>query len=102
MKNHILLVEDDFDISELIEHHLEKAGYTSTIFSNGNDLFDYLNTQSGNLIILDLMLPDMDGFEICKRLRMENHTKEIGKKSDNQRKTMGKPKENQRRTKGGQ
>lgn len=77
MKHHILLVEDDFDISELIEHHLEKAGHTSSIFSHGKDLFDHLQTQSGDLIILDLMLPDMDGLEICKRLRMEAHTKQI-------------------------
>jgi len=77
MKPHILLVEDEFDIAELIEHHLEKSGYSSKIFTNGNELFNYLNSQSADLIILDLMLPDMDGLEICKQLRTQDHTKHL-------------------------
>lgn len=72
IKKSIALVEDDADIAELMSLHLEKAGYAVRIFSTGNSFLEFLKTLQPELVILDLMLPDMDGLDICKTLRSRN------------------------------
>jgi two-component system phosphate regulon response regulator PhoB/two-component system alkaline phosphatase synthesis response regulator PhoP len=76
-KKIIAIVEDDNDILELIALHLQKAGFKPKKFSNGEAFFRYLNTDKLDLLILDLMLPDIDGFEICKTLKTNPKTSKI-------------------------
>ncbi len=69
MEQLVVIVEDEPDISELISIHLQKNGFRTKSFGNGRDLFIYLEKEAPSLLILDLMLPDMDGIEICKKIR---------------------------------
>ena len=65
----IAIVDDEPDIIELVSLNLVKAGYKVKSFENAGSLFQFLKTGIPDLFILDLMLPDADGFEICKYLR---------------------------------
>lgn len=69
VKKHILVVEDDKNISKLIRYNLEKEGYTCTTVITGEEALDVLDSTAVDLIILDIMLPKMDGFEVCKLIR---------------------------------
>lgn len=77
MKGFIIIVEDEPDIAELVSHHLKKAGYNTKIFHNAFDFFNYLNKNIPDLVILDLMLPDIDGFEICKEIKKNEKFKNV-------------------------
>lgn len=65
----ILIVEDELPIAELEKDYLELSGFEVTIETNGEQGYERAASGDFNLIILDLMLPGMDGFEICKKLR---------------------------------
>jgi len=65
----ILIVEDDKNISKLVRYNLEKAGYTCHVVITGEEAFDVLGDSEINLIVLDIMLPKMNGFELCKQIR---------------------------------
>jgi DNA-binding response OmpR family regulator len=67
----ILVVEDDHDIAELIAHYLEKAGHTVARLASGAAVLSTIRAQPADLVILDLMLPGMDGLQICRALRAE-------------------------------
>lgn len=69
MDNRIAVVDDEPDILHLVSIHLKKAGYTVEEFLNGASLLKYLGTGVPDLVILDIMLPDFNGFEICKMLK---------------------------------
>lgn len=68
----IFIVDDESDILELISLHLIKSGFKVKTFEDGNSLFKYIKSNIPDLFILDLMLPDYDGFEICKFLKKED------------------------------
>ena len=70
----ILIVEDDPEIAELIEVHLQDLGYGVTRADNGKDGLREARHGGYDLLILDIMLPDLDGFEICKRVRTEDRS----------------------------
>ena len=65
----ILIVDDDENISELISLYLEKENYSTKIIDNGNDVLDAVKSYNPNLILLDLMLPGKDGYDVCKEIR---------------------------------
>ena len=65
----ILIVEDDQNIAKLVRYNLEKAGYRVFVTITGEDALEQLGRQLVDLIILDLMLPKMDGLETCRRLK---------------------------------
>jgi DNA-binding response OmpR family regulator len=65
----ILIVEDDADIAALIAHYLDKAGYGSEIVSDGAQALATAEASPPDLVILDLMLPGLNGLEVCKALR---------------------------------
>ncbi|MFA7625729.1 MAG: response regulator transcription factor [Candidatus Kapaibacterium sp.] len=67
----IVVVDDEPDIIELLNIHITKAGFKVKSFEDAAGLFKYLKNNTPDLFILDLMLPDADGFEICKYLRKE-------------------------------
>jgi DNA-binding response OmpR family regulator len=69
----ILIIEDDLSIAELERDYLEAEGFECTIASDGLEGLDTANRDSWDLIILDLMLPGVDGFHVCRRLREETN-----------------------------
>ena len=72
MKN-ILMVEDDVSIIELVDIHLKDIHCQTTKANNGYDGLRFASKNKYDLIILDIMLPDIDGIEICKRIRAEKN-----------------------------
>jgi two-component system alkaline phosphatase synthesis response regulator PhoP len=76
-KKKILVVEDDRDISELITYNLEREGYEIACLYDGSQVIDFVHKRKPELIILDLMLPEVDGIEICRTLKSEAETKNI-------------------------
>jgi len=71
----ILIIEDEHKIANSIKKGLEQESYAVDVTCNGADGFDMASSEEYDVIVLDLMLPDMDGIEICKNLRSEkNHT----------------------------
>jgi DNA-binding response OmpR family regulator len=68
----ILVVDDEPNILELAKLYLEQEGYRVEGVSNGNDALQKLNSAKPALIVLDLMLPDIDGFEVCREIRKKS------------------------------
>jgi DNA-binding response OmpR family regulator len=73
----ILVVEDDADIAALIAHYLEKAGHRVDKLSSGADVLPRLRKLPADLVILDLMLPGMDGLVVCQAMRTDAATERI-------------------------
>lgn len=70
----IAIVEDERDIRELVDMTLTKANYTVKAFANGDDFQRYLKTAVPACCILDIMLPDVSGIDICKNIRKDERT----------------------------
>ena len=68
----ILLVEDEENIRDLVKLNLEMEDYEVVWTDNGKDAFKYFQGQHFDLIILDVMLPEVDGFQLCEQIRLEN------------------------------
>ena len=77
MKPRILVVDDEPDIIELVEFNLKQAGYVVTTAADGAEALKKIRAQKPDLIVLDVMLPEMDGFEICKALRLDEATAKL-------------------------
>ena len=75
MKERILIVEDDKHISKLVKFNLEKAGYECTVAATGEKALEALDDRPVDLIILDIMLPGMDGFSICRTIKEKEKLK---------------------------
>lgn len=73
MSNKILVVDDEMEIADLIEVYLKNENYIVYKFYNGQDALKCMEETSIDLAILDIMLPDIDGFTLCKKIR-EHHT----------------------------
>ena len=74
MSTRILIVEDDPDIAELVAHYLDKAGFASDRIVSGRDALAAITAKVPDLVILDLMLPQVDGLEICRIVRSDKKT----------------------------
>lgn len=72
MSKHILVVEDDGNISELLRLYLEKEGYQVTIADTGEDGIVKFRSASPNLVLLDIMLPGIDGWGVLRTIRQES------------------------------
>ena len=70
-KQRILIVEDDKHISKLVKYNLEKADFECTVSSTGEKALQILKDQAIDLIILDIMLPEMNGFDVCRSVKQE-------------------------------
>ena len=70
----ILVVEDSTDIAELIRHYLERAGHTVDLMSSGSEVLPRARKTPPDLVVLDLMLPGMDGLLVCQALRHDRST----------------------------
>ncbi|HOY10809.1 MAG TPA: response regulator transcription factor [Candidatus Omnitrophota bacterium] len=76
-KKNILVVEDDKHISRLLKYNLEKAGYACFLAGAGDEAWIVLDKEKVDLIILDIMLPEMDGFEVCRCIKQDDRVKHI-------------------------
>ncbi|MEM9380188.1 MAG: response regulator transcription factor [Planctomycetota bacterium] len=76
-KESVLIVEDDPDIVELLQYTLEREGYPVMIARNGEKGLSEARRRKPGLIVLDLMLPGLDGLEVCRALKGEDTTKSI-------------------------
>ena len=65
----IVVVDDEKPIADLVELYLQNEGYTIHKFYTGREAIDYIQSGHTDLAVLDLMLPDVDGFTICKTIR---------------------------------
>lgn len=73
----ILIVEDDFDISNMLRIFFSGQGYQVDVAARGNDALDQCRKGLPDLVVLDIMLPDMDGYAVCKAMRTTTRTSHI-------------------------
>jgi len=73
----ILVVEDNFATRTMLEHTLELEGYDVVALANGSMVHDELATSVPALVILDVMMPDVDGFTVLKNIRESERTREL-------------------------
>jgi len=76
-KKSIFAVDDEEDILELIRHHLTREGFLVATAANGENALKAVTQKPPDLILLDLMLPGLDGLEVCRMLKKENKTADI-------------------------
>ena len=69
MNNTILVVDDELDILEFVGYNLRKEGYTVLTANNGLTAIEIAQEKTPDLVVLDVMMPDMDGIETCERMR---------------------------------
>jgi two-component system phosphate regulon response regulator PhoB len=73
----ILIVEDERDVQTILEFNLKEAGFETLRASNGEDALAWLRARVPDLVLLDLMLPDMSGTEVCRRLKSDPRTSAV-------------------------
>lgn len=71
----ILVVDDDPDMREALQMILESEGYSVVMAEDGKECLSQLKSEKPDLLILDLLMPNMDGFEVCKALKDPRHAK---------------------------
>ena len=76
-KGRILIVEDDFDISNMLRIYFSGQGYEVQVAPRGGDALSMTRKQLPDLIMLDIMLPDMNGYDVCRELRTTTRTKHV-------------------------
>lgn len=77
MSGYVAIVEDEQDIADLIQFNLEKSGFRVKTFERASKLLSDIEKIRPDLLILDVMLPDMDGFELCRQIRKNRDTENI-------------------------
>ena len=76
-KNKILIVDDDDDIRHLLKYNLEKSGFITNVAENGLECLEMVKSYNPDLILLDVMMPGMDGIEVCERIKSDPQNKNI-------------------------
>jgi two-component system phosphate regulon response regulator PhoB len=76
-KQHVLVVDDEQDIQELVAYNLSRNGYHVTCVGSGEDALKVARLRMPDLVLLDLMLPRIDGLEVCRQLKAEARTRHI-------------------------
>jgi len=77
MPRKIYVVEDENDIADIVKHYLKNAGYNVELFEDGEKALRRIHVSAPDMLLLDLMLPGMDGLEMCRLLRSEPATKKL-------------------------
>ena len=73
----ILVAEDDPDIGSLLEHYLKKAGFLPAVVTTGRDVMPQVKRDAPDLVVLDIMLPGLDGLQVCRAIRSDAATAAI-------------------------
>ena len=73
----VLIIDDEKDIREILEYNLEKEGFTVYKASDGKDGIELARSKKPDVVLLDVMMPDMDGIEVCDVLRSDPSTKDL-------------------------
>lgn len=77
MKEKILIVDDEKDIVKMLDYNLKKDGFRTVSCYDGEDALDLAKREHPDLVILDLMLPGIDGLEVCKTLKADGKTRQV-------------------------
>ncbi len=77
MRQRIAVIEDEKDIIELLSYNLRKEGYEVLPFTRGTEGLEQLQRKPADLVLLDVLLPDLDGFEICRRIRADERLRSV-------------------------
>jgi phosphate regulon transcriptional regulator PhoB len=77
VRQRVVIIEDEKDIVDLIRYNFRKEGFEVESFLRGKEGLEYLRRKPADLVLLDILLPDLDGVEICKRLRADDRLKSI-------------------------
>jgi phosphate regulon transcriptional regulator PhoB len=77
VKEKILIVDDEKDIVKMLEYNLKKEGYRTAVAYDGEDALSLASREHPDIILLDLMLPGIDGLEVCKTLKKEEKTASV-------------------------
>ncbi len=77
MRQRIVIIEDEKDIVELVRYNFRKEGFEVESFHRGQEGLEYLRRHPADLALLDILLPDEDGFSICRRLRADERLKSL-------------------------
>ncbi len=72
MRTKVLVVDDEEDILELVRYHLEREGYQVVGCRDGKSALDLVGREKPDLVVLDLLMPGVDGLEVCRRLRQDS------------------------------
>jgi DNA-binding response OmpR family regulator len=73
----ILVAEDDPDIASLLAHYLQKAGFDADVVTSGREVVPHIRNTPPDLLLLDLMLPGVDGLQVCRAVRSDQNTASI-------------------------
>src|SRR3954453_17522476 len=76
-KTKVLVVEDDRSLAEVLSYNLKANGYEVIVATDGQDGLLKAQTKSPDVIVLDLMLPVVDGLDVCRRLRADGSTRDL-------------------------
>jgi two-component system, OmpR family, phosphate regulon response regulator PhoB len=78
MERRVVIIEDERDVARLLEFNLQQAGYSVITAGTGAEGLAAIRTQAPDVVILDLMLPDTSGYDVCKTIRSEKQFADIG------------------------
>jgi two-component system NtrC family sensor kinase len=73
----ILIVDDESIMVSVLQRHISNAGFDYDVATNGQEALDKINAQLPDLVLLDLMMPGLNGFETCRRIRANEKTKKL-------------------------
>lgn len=76
-KQRLVIIDDQYEVLELLKYNLAHEGYEVKMFFNAVDALKYINADNTDLLITDWMLPEMDGLELCRNLKMSQSTRDI-------------------------
>jgi len=74
MDRKALIIEDELELGQILAEHLRRWGYEPTILTEGKNAVEWVRNEKPGLILLDLMLPDVDGYTICETLKLDRET----------------------------
>lgn len=77
MKPVILIVEDEADIADLVKYNLEKEGFRTATIADGEKALERIRSSPPSLVVLDLLLPKLDGLAVCREMRRDPRTKAV-------------------------